>query len=232
MAIRCIWTECSWLYARTLEWKWNQGKCISESLGEGRFVFEKNNDNIFGSLSENKIDWVSVIAVIKYTFCYTCTISSWSFWQVLWLWWIRTSAFSWTILSLSKSALVLSKSLDNLSRENTKILWQAESIRSPHAQSISMATCAQCWHNGACVVQQRCGGHYWNVCVRNRNTAFKPLNPKLIWIIFKNSVRTAKKTQHFTITKINWLTLFKEIIAVYSENHTKHINAKCRVTGC
>jgi hypothetical protein len=47
------------------------------------------------------------------------------------------------------------------------------------------------------------------------------LKPKLIKIIFKNSVRTAKKTQHFTITKINWLTLFKEIIAVYSENYTK-----------
>jgi hypothetical protein len=29
------------------------------------------------------------------------------------------------------------------------------------------------------------------------------------------SVRTAKKTQHFIITKINWLMLFKEIIAVY-----------------
>jgi hypothetical protein len=43
-------------------------------------------------------------------------------------------------------------------------------------------------------------------------------------MIFKNSVRTAKKTPHFTITKINWLTLFKEIIAFYSENHTKHIN--------
>jgi hypothetical protein len=41
----------------------------------------------------------------------------------------------------------------------------------------------------------------------------------------KNSVRTAKKTQHFTITNINWLTLFKEIIVVYSENHTKNINA-------
>jgi hypothetical protein len=27
------------------------------------------------------------------------------------------------------------------------------------------------------------------------------------YLIFKNSVRTAKKTQHFTITKINWLTL-------------------------
>jgi hypothetical protein len=37
----------------------------------------------------------------------------------------------------------------------------------------------------------------------------------------KNSARTAKKTQHFTITKINWLTLFKEIIAVYTENHRK-----------
>jgi hypothetical protein len=42
--------------------------------------------------------------------------------------------------------------------------------------------------------------------------------------MFKNSARTAKKTPHFTITKINWLTLFKEIIAVYSENHMKTIN--------
>jgi hypothetical protein len=45
--------------------------------------------------------------------------------------------------------------------------------------------------------------------------------------IFNNSVRTAKKTQHFTITKINWLTLFKEIIAVYSENRTKPMNTLC-----
>jgi hypothetical protein len=50
---------------------------------------------------------------------------------------------------------------------------------------------------------------------------------KLAQIIFKNSDRTAKKTQHFTITKINWLTLFKETIAVYSENHTKLINILC-----
>jgi hypothetical protein len=39
-----------------------------------------------------------------------------------------------------------------------------------------------------------------------------------------DSVRTAKKTQHFTITKISWLTLFKEIITVYYENQTKPIN--------
>jgi hypothetical protein len=59
-----------------------------------------------------------------------------------------------------------------------------------------------------------------------------PLKLKLDWIIFKNSVRTAKKTWHFTITKINQLTLFKEIIAVYCENHRKHINMKCRNTDC
>jgi hypothetical protein len=28
-------------------------------------------------------------------------------------------------------------------------------------------------------------------------------------MLIKNSVRTSKRTPHFTITKINWLTLFK-----------------------
>jgi len=49
-------------------------------------------------------------------------------------------------------------------------------------------------------------------------------------MLFKNSVRTSKRTLHFTITKINWLMLFKEIIAVYAKNHTKHMNKKCSVT--
>jgi hypothetical protein len=53
-----------------------------------------------------------------------------------------------------------------------------------------------------------------------------PLKPKLILIIFNNSVRTAKKTQCITITKINLLMMFKEIIVVYSENHMKPINTK------
>jgi hypothetical protein len=53
-----------------------------------------------------------------------------------------------------------------------------------------------------------------------------PLKPKLVQIIFKDSVRTVKKTHLFTITKINCLMLFTEIIAVYSENHTKHKNTK------
>jgi hypothetical protein len=38
-------------------------------------------------------------------------------------------------------------------------------------------------------------------------------------MLFKNPDRTSKRTPHFTITKINWLTLFKEIIDVCSENH-------------
>jgi hypothetical protein len=36
---------------------------------------------------------------------------------------------------------------------------------------------------------------------------------------------------HFTITMINWLMLLEEIIAVYTENHTKH-NTKCNVNDC
>jgi hypothetical protein len=38
--------------------------------------------------------------------------------------------------------------------------------------------------------------------------------------MFNNSVRTGKKTLHFTVTNVNWLTLFKEIIAVCIENYT------------
>jgi hypothetical protein len=45
-------------------------------------------------------------------------------------------------------------------------------------------------------------------------------------MIVKNSVRTAKKTPYFTDTKINWLTLFKEIIGIYYENYTKPINTE------
>jgi hypothetical protein len=46
-------------------------------------------------------------------------------------------------------------------------------------------------------------------------------------MLFKNPVRTSKRTPHFTITKINWLTLFKEIIAVHSENLMKSTHTLC-----
>jgi hypothetical protein len=45
-------------------------------------------------------------------------------------------------------------------------------------------------------------------------------------MLFKNSVHTSKGTPHFTIAKIELLMLFKEIIAVYSENHGRAINTK------
>jgi hypothetical protein len=56
------------------------------------------------------------------------------------------------------------------------------------------------------------------------------LKLKLFYIIFKNSVRTAKKTPHFTVTKFNRLTPLKEIIAVYSENHARPIDKKGTIT--
>jgi hypothetical protein len=51
-------------------------------------------------------------------------------------------------------------------------------------------------------------------------------------MLFKNSVHTSKRTPNFTITSINFLTLFKEIIAVYIENHAKPINTKFSITDC
>jgi hypothetical protein len=51
-------------------------------------------------------------------------------------------------------------------------------------------------------------------------------------MLFKNSVRISKRTPNFTTTKINWLMLFKEIIAVDSENHAKPINTKCSIADC
>jgi hypothetical protein len=49
----------------------------------------------------------------------------------------------------------------------------------------------------------------------------------IVYIVLKNSARTSKRTPHFNITTINLLTLFKEIILVYAENHTKPTNIKC-----
>jgi hypothetical protein len=50
---------------------------------------------------------------------------------------------------------------------------------------------------------------------------------KLASYVFKYSVLTSKKTQPITITNVNRLILLKEIMTVYSENHTKPINTRC-----
>jgi hypothetical protein len=46
------------------------------------------------------------------------------------------------------------------------------------------------------------------------NGTINPLKPKLVYIVFKNSVRTSKRTPQFTITNMNTLILFKETVAV------------------
>jgi hypothetical protein len=43
--------------------------------------------------------------------------------------------------------------------------------------------------------------------------------------IFKVLALTSERTQHLSMTTINWLMLFKEIINGYSENNTKTKNA-------
>jgi hypothetical protein len=55
------------------------------------------------------------------------------------------------------------------------------------------------------------------------------LKPKLslILVSFKHSVGTSRKTQPVTVTKINWLMLFKGIINVYSDNLMKGVNVLC-----
>jgi len=50
--------------------------------------------------------------------------------------------------------------------------------------------------------------------------------------MFKKSVRTSKRTQHFAITKIIWVMLCQEIIPGCTENDSKAMNAKCRVADC
>jgi hypothetical protein len=49
------------------------------------------------------------------------------------------------------------------------------------------------------------------------------LKLNLAEIILKTSARTAKKTQDFSITKINLLMLFKEVTAVHSESYESHL---------
>lgn len=47
--------------------------------------------------------------------------------------------------------------------------------------------------------------------------------------MFNNSVPTAKKTHNVPGIRIKWLMLFKEIIPVYTENHTRPTNEEWSV---
>jgi hypothetical protein len=45
--------------------------------------------------------------------------------------------------------------------------------------------------------------------------------------VYIYSVPTSQETRYVTATKPNRLMLFREIIAVYCENHTEHTNTLC-----
>jgi hypothetical protein len=69
---------------------------------------------------------------------------------------------------------------------------------------------------------------FWTsfVCILKKKQLINPLKWKLVWIIFKNSFRTAKEARQLTFTKIIWLILFKRTMAGLSENHAKHMKTK------
>jgi hypothetical protein len=52
----------------------------------------------------------------------------------------------------------------------------------------------------------------------------KHLNPNLVQVIVKNSVRTAKRTRRVFIIKMNWLMPFTEIIGLFCESYETHVN--------
>ena len=49
----------------------------------------------------------------------------------------------------------------------------------------------------------------------------------LTWVTYKDPVRTAQETLSVSVTKTNQLMLYREIIAVCSEIHTKHVSKLC-----
>ena len=51
------------------------------------------------------------------------------------------------------------------------------------------------------------------------------LNVKLA--VYKDPVRTAQQTHSVSVIKTSQLMLYREIIAVCSQIHTKHINTLC-----
>jgi hypothetical protein len=46
-------------------------------------------------------------------------------------------------------------------------------------------------------------------------------------MIYKNPVCTSQETHYVSATKTNQLVLFRETVAVYCENRTKHANTLC-----
>jgi hypothetical protein len=62
----------------------------------------------------------------------------------------------------------------------------------------------------------------------HHTTQINPLKPGIRpKIIFKISVCTSQETHYVSVTKPNWLVLFRETVAVYCKNHTEHTDILC-----
>jgi hypothetical protein len=59
-------------------------------------------------------------------------------------------------------------------------------------------------------------------------SSFNPFKPKMVEITSRSSVLNSKETQCVSVTKVSRLMSLREIIAVYSENHTKSINTSSK----
>jgi hypothetical protein len=60
-------------------------------------------------------------------------------------------------------------------------------------------------------------------CFLCRATTF----PFFLFVQIMPSVHTSQETHYVSATKPNRLMPFREIIAVYCENHTEHVNTLC-----
>jgi hypothetical protein len=92
------------------------------------------------------------------------------------------------------------------------------------------AFCTNSYHviiNASAVTRWPCASH--STELPKRWVWAITLKTQLIYIIFKKSVHTSRKAQHFTIIKMRLLTLLKKIIPVCTENHTKIINTECSI---
>jgi hypothetical protein len=66
---------------------------------------------------------------------------------------------------------------------------------------------------------------YYDLQSRKKGKSmFKPLRLKVVYIMFKNSVRTSKRTPRFIVTKTNPLMMFKGVKGVYIEKRKKAVN--------
>jgi hypothetical protein len=65
--------------------------------------------------------------------------------------------------------------------------------------------------------------------ISGRKKSHKLSGPLLkhIRMLYKNSVGTSQQTHHASMTTVNRLMLFTEVIAVYCENHMENINTLC-----